>query len=259
MEESEVVSGILARPEFIALVVLIIGAILARLASLAVGHGLNALDRHTARITTSDSSVLAPRLIGIVRALVFWLMLILAAAVALQVLSVGNLSSFLDVVTNFVPAVLVGFMIIVSGHLLGLLSGHLLARFSDTLAADSLAPRLLHGTILTVAIVMGLQQIGIDITIVTQILLIAVTTTGAGLVLAFALGARSHVASLMAYRELARLAVGERICIDDIEGTIVEIRTTGVDISTGDGIATIPASRFAETTVLRRTADATDE
>ena len=73
--------------------------------------------------------------------------------------------------------------------------------------------------------------------------------------LAFALGARRHVANLLAHRELARINVGERIRIDDVEGVVVEIHDTAVDVTTKHGVATVPAARFAESTVLRLSED----
>ena len=55
---------------------------------------------------------------------------------------------------------------------------------------------------------MGLQHVNVDITFVTQLVLILVGTVSAGLMLAFSLGARRHVANLLARRELSRLAIG---------------------------------------------------
>ncbi|NNF16405.1 MAG: mechanosensitive ion channel, partial [Gammaproteobacteria bacterium] len=106
-----------------------------------------------------------------------------------------------------------------------------------------------------VAIVMALQHVGIDITFVTRLLLILVAVVGGGLMLAFAIGARCHVANLLAHRELSRIAVGEYIRIDEVQGKVVEIHNTAVDIATAEGIATIPAARFAEVNVLRLSED----
>jgi hypothetical protein len=55
----------------------------------------------------------------------------------------------------------------------------------------------------------------------------------------------------VAHRELERFTVGERIRIDGEEGRIVEIHRTGIDIATSEGIASIPAARFASKSVLR--------
>ncbi|MDX1406425.1 MAG: hypothetical protein R3192_17975, partial [Woeseiaceae bacterium] len=206
MSESIFSIDFAARPEIVALGTLIIGFIVARMASAGVGLGLSALDKRTARVATTEASVLSPRLITFVRSFVFWLFLIFAVAVALQLLGLGGMSAILDVVIAFIPQALVGFIIVVAGHLIGLLVRNLVTHLDTTLTADSFVPRLLHGVIVVVAVVMGLQQVNVDITFVTRLILILVAVTGSGLVIAFALGARQHVANLMAHREIARLA-----------------------------------------------------
>lgn len=250
---NSVVSNIVAvHPELTAIALLVAGFIVARLASYGVGYGLAVLDRRMARITTSEASILSPRLISLTRAFVFWLVLVLAVALAARVLGVGGGMSELNMMfIAFIPNVLIAFAIVVAGHLAGLLASNLVAQFSDHVAVDSIGPRLLHATIVAVALVMALQHIGVDITFITWLLLILVAVSGGGLMLAFALGARQHVANLLAHREVSRLAVGERIRVDGIEGTIVEISSTTVEITTKEGVASIPAARFAASGVLR--------
>ncbi|MDX1517612.1 MAG: mechanosensitive ion channel [Woeseiaceae bacterium] len=259
MGNSSVSSVIEAHPEIAAIAVLVVGVVIARVASIAVGYGLGALDRRLSRITTSETGVLTPRLISLSRAFVFWLLLVLAVALAARVLGVGGGLAALNVeFIQFVPNVLIAFAIVVAGHLTGLLASSLLTQFNNQIPVDSVGPRLLHATIVAVAVVMGLQHIGVDITFITRLLLILVAISTGGLMLAFALGARQHVANLLAHREVSRLAIGERIRIDDIEGPILEITSTSVEITTPSGVASVPASRFAETHVMRLRGDTND-
>lgn len=252
MGNSSVSSAIEAHPELAAIAVLIFGVIAARIASIALGYGLSALDGRLARITTSEASVLTPRLISLSRTFVFWVLLVLAVALAARVLGVGGGLAALNVeFIQFVPNVLIAFAIVVAGHLTGLLASNLLTQFNNQIPVDSIGPRLLHATIVAVAVVMALQHIGVDITFITQLLLILVAISSGGLMLAFALGAKQHVANLLAHREVSRLAVGERIRVDDVEGSIVEITSTTVEVTTRTGVVSVPASRFAETSVLR--------
>lgn len=252
MENSTISNAIAAHPELAAVAVLVVGFVVARLASIGVGYGLAALDRRMARITTSEASVLTPRLISLSRSFVFWLLLVLAVAFSARVLGVGGGLAVLNIqFIQFVPNVLIAFAIVVAGHLTGLLASNLLTQFNSQIPVDSIGPRLLHATIVAVAVVMALQHIGVDITFITRLLLILVAISSGGLMLAFALGAKQHVANLLAHREVSRLAIGERIRIDDVEGPIVEITSTSVEITTKAGVVSVPASRFAETNVLR--------
>jgi len=126
-----------------------------------------------------------------------------------------------------------------------------LSRLSVGWSAKSAVPRLMYLAIMAVAVVMGLQHVNVDITFVTQLVLILVGTVSAGLMLAFSLGARRHVANLLARRELSRLAIGDRVNIGGVEGNIVDIHNTAVDIATDEGIASVPAARLAEEGFIR--------
>ncbi|MGB5163652.1 MAG: mechanosensitive ion channel domain-containing protein [Woeseiaceae bacterium] len=252
MGKADFVERVGSNPELAAIAVLVIGLIAARLLSLAVGYALSALDRRIARMTTSASSLLTPRLIKLSRAIVFWIVLIMAVAMSLRILGASGTADGLNsALSSYVPDALIVFSIVAVGHLLGVLCSHLVAELREDLTPESPGPRLVYGAVLGVSVVMALQHIGMNLTFLTRILLIAVAVGGGGLMLAFALGASRHVANLLAHREVGRLAVGERIRIDDLEGIVVEVHSTAVDIATKDGIASIPASRFAEVSVLR--------
>lgn len=251
--------NIAAREELLALVVLAAGAVLARLASMAVSAILGALDRRASRLSTSPDSLISPRFIRVTRAIVFWLVLVLAVSVALRLLKVGGMGDALNAIIDFVPQLLVGFMIVVSSHVLGLVVSHVVAELTDQGTADAIGPRLLHLSVVTVGVVMALQYLGINVTFVTQVLLALLFIVGAGLMLAFALGARRHVANLLARRELSRFTIGDRIRVGDLQGSIVEIHDTGLDLDTPDGIASVPAFLLAESIIMRLPRDESSE
>lgn len=259
MDEASPTTALAVQPELLALGIIVAGVILARLTSMGAGFALHRLDAHAARVATTDASVLTPHLIRVVRGIVFWLVLTLSIAFALQVLGAGGLPTIFDIGMGFVPQLLVAVLIVVIGHLLGLVSSSLLAGLNGGVLAASPVPRLVHVMIVVVALVIGLQQIGIDISFVTRLILILVGVFGAGLAIAFGLGSRRHVANLMASGELNTFRVGERIRIGEIEGTIIEVHSTGVSVSTGEGVANVPSSLFAETAVVRMPDQRQDE
>ena len=235
----------------IALGMLIVGIVAARVATAAVGSVLGVLDRRAARLATSDRTLLSPRLISATRSIVFWSILALTVTYALRTLGVGSIATMLTSIIDFIPQLLVGALIVVAGHVVGLIASRVVAELSDDITTESLGPRLLHGAIVVVSVVMGLQHIHVDISFITQLMLIAVAIVGSGLMLAFALGARQHVANLLARRELGRLLVGDRIRVDGVEGDVVEVHPTGVDVATDEGVVSIPGARLTEVAVLR--------
>lgn len=237
--------------ELVALGVLIAGLIIARLASLGVGSLLNALDRRAARFATTENTVLSPKVISITRIFFFWLILIFAISLSLSVLGIRGISEALESIIEFAPRALIAFSIIIVGHLLGLVASHLITELDSETTTASIGPRLAHGSIVVIATILAVQNIGVDITFIRRLILILVGSVSAGLMLAFALGARQYVGNLLAGREISRLLVGQRIRVGDIEGDIVDIHDTGLDVATDEGIASVPAARLVNEGVLR--------
>ena len=251
MDETSAPLSFASRPEVIALVTLVGGIILARVASVGVGALLLAIDRQSAKLTTTDEGLIPPGLVRVSRVFVFWLLVAGSVLLALRVMGIGGLPELLNSVLGFMPKLFIAFSIIMAGHLLGLFSAQMLSKLSAGWSAKSAVPRLLYLGIMAVAVVMGLQHVNVDITFVTQLVLILVGTISAGLMLAFSLGARRHVANLLARRELSRLAIGDQVKVGAVEGNIVDIHSTAIDIATEEGIASVPAARLADDGFVR--------
>lgn len=247
------------RPEILSLVALVVGFVVARAASAATAAVLKVLGRRAAVLATTEDGPITPRLISIVSAIVFWLLLASAFVIALRLLDVEAIETLLEAAIGIIPSILVAVAVVIAGHLAGLLVRQLLVRLFGERAHDSLLPRLAYLTIVAVALVMALQQVGIDISFITQLLLITVAIVGGGFMLVFALGARQHVENLLARRELERLAVGDRVEIGDVRGRIVAIHSTTVEVATANGTAAVPAARFAKDVVTKLPADEQDD
>ncbi len=101
------------------------------------------------------------------------------------------------------------------------------------------------------ALIAGVQQIGIEIGFIAQIALIAIAVGMASMGLAFALGARQHVANLVARWQLDDYQRRDQLRIDGIEGTVVEVRRAVIVLASDEGLVTIPAARFSQTHAVR--------
>lgn len=251
MNESGVAGFITDHPEIVALVVLILGAVLARLASAGVAHALESFVTHTSRYTTTDQELVSPTYLALSRGFTFWIILLASLALSLHLLGIDGISSVLEAMLRFLPKFIIGVAIIGAGYLLGLLLRELVARLDDDPDLDALPPRLVHGAVVLVAVVMGLQHMGVDISFVARLLLVVVTVLLGGMALAFALGARQHAANLIAQAEMQRYSVGESIRIAGKEGTIVSMHRTGLDLATREGVVAIPAALFSSEVVVR--------
>ncbi len=247
-----------AYPELAAVLVLVLGVLLGKLAEILTRRLLGMGDRLVARFGGRNRHAVSPVFQQVIALLVFATVLALSAIIAVRLLEIPQLTAWLDSVLAYLPRFLLGVFIIGMGNVLGVLLRNLAAGMLAQGDSHAALPRLVHALVIVVAVITGLQQIGIDISFITQLSLIVLASLLGALSIAFALGARQYVANLMAQSELARYATGDRLRIDNDEGEIVEIYRTGLTLATEDGLVSIPASRLASGAVVR-VAGKTDE
>ena len=237
-------------PELAAVLVLVVGIVLGKLAHMIVRRLLALGDRLVGTYGRRDRHLVSPVFQQGFALLVFATVLVLSAVVAVRVLDIDQLTAWLDSLLGYGPRFVLGLLIIGIGNVVGALLRNLTAGVMSG-DANAAVPRLVHFTVVTIAVITGLQQIGIDISFITRMALIVIAAVLGGLSLAFALGARDYVANLVAHSELARYASGERLRIDEDEGEIVEIYRTGLTLATEEGLVSIPAARLARGRVVR--------
>jgi len=244
-----------AYPELTAVAVLVLGFVLGKLAETAVRHLLVLADRLVARYGTRQQTLFSPLFQRVFGLVTYATVLVIAVILAVRLLDIEQLSAWLDGALAYAPRFVVGLFIIGIGNVVGALLRNLTAGLLGDGDADALTPRLVHAGVVTVAVITGLQQLGIDISFITQLALVLLASLVGGLSIAFALGARRYVANLMAQPELARYGTGERLRIDADEGVVVEIHRTGLILATDEGLVSIPAARLAEGRVVRITSE----
>ena len=236
-------------PEAAAILVLITGLFLAKLAQRQALRLMKVFDKLVARYATGDSSLYSPALTNLGQLTVYWLIVVLTVVVSLRILGVGALGNWFDSILEFIPRLIIGLLIIAAGHWLGVLSRYLMSGLAESIQPDSLGPKLAHAGIVVVAVVFGLEQMLIDISFITQLLLIPILVVGLALALAFALGARDYVANLVTQSEWERFNIGDRIRLEDIEGEIIEKTSVTIQLETDQGIVFVPYARRLQSTV----------
>lgn len=236
-------------PEFIAVLIVIAGWLIARLVRQAIKASIPWINRKAARWGSDSGALISPAFSRALQLVAFWGVLLTSVVAALYLMGGGGLADALDRLLGVVPQILVALGILAAGHLLGLLARSLLLKYSTGKDRAGL-PLIAYGVVIGTAAVTALQQLGLDVSFLTHILLVIVTVFLAGLALAFALGARALVANLAAQGEIQRYKAGDQLRVDDVEGTVVEIHRTGVVLSTAKGLAAVPAAKFATSTVI---------
>jgi Mechanosensitive ion channel, conserved TM helix len=240
-----------------ALLVMALGWLVARLLRAVVvrlGTAFNrALERFLSRPGTRGLR-LSPKLLALTGNFAFWIAILLFAAIAARTARLDAFSTWLDRVIDYLPTLVAGGLIALAGFLLStLVRDAVSAAVASTGSAhDQLAGLAAQSTVFVTAIVIGLDQIGIDVTFL--ITLVAIVLGGAllSLALAFGFGAKDFVGNLIAAHYVQRLLEPrERARVGDMEGRVLEITPTTVVLVNERGRLLVPARLFQrEMTVL---------
>lgn len=247
----------------------VISAVLLMLLGWLVARGLRALTLRSGRTLNRGAQAIGlggvardgvrgstTRVLGNV---VYWLVMLFFLTAATRVLGLVVFASWLDRLAGFLPNILSGCLIIFAGVILANIAKEATEAALPGVGEQQrlLAARAAQGLTLTLLLIVGLDQMGIDITVVSTVLAITVAAFLGGLALAFSLGARTFVSNVIGAHYLGRdFAPGQRIRFDGAEGVILEITSVAVVIDSADGRSTIPAHLFAEKVTMILNAEA---
>lgn len=189
----------------------------------------------------------------IVGLLGFWLVFLLFLISATEALSLALLSETLTGLVHYLPKIGMATLILV----LGLLATNFV-RDLISVACDSSGIR--QGTIIAqtvyisatlLVLVTAINELGIDTSLLNQIIVILIAGLIAGAALSFGIGSRSAVKNLIAAHYIQPIVrIGERIQVGAYNGTVTAITPMVVVLDTAKGRVVIPAAQFTEVTSI---------
>lgn len=182
-----------------------------------------------------------------------WTCVFVMVIVALQLLDFQI--KVLGELSNWLPNVLIGSIVVLVGHLVGVAVRDFVIRAISDTRIGATVGRISYVSIFVIGIIIGLQQINVDISFLGNSIIVLLGVVLAAIGLTIGIGSQHHVANLVAKQELANLSVGDRIKIQHYVGTIVEIRRTKVHILTEEGTTYLPASLFSQEPFVLLSAD----
>ncbi len=244
-----------------AILLLLLGWIVARLARHWIKRLAGASNSFLER--SFPSGILAQARISdlagaVLGEIVFWIVLLISVTIAAGIAGLSAIAEWLDRITAHLPNLVAGITIIVIGYFLSVYVREQVAprEGSGARTQNRLIGRLVQGLVVSTALIVGLDQVGIDVALLVALFVVTVGAMLGGLAAAFALGARSHVSNLVGARSARRhLGAGVRVRIDDIEGEVLEITSTQVALTTEHGKVLLPGRFLDEKTVTIIAAD----
>ncbi|MDH3443626.1 MAG: mechanosensitive ion channel [Deltaproteobacteria bacterium] len=245
------VSGYL--PNVLGAIALLIGGwILARILRFACARLISGLDnllrRHGMERLLIRVGLERPAsdLIG---SIVYWLVFLVFFAAATETLGLPVVATWLGGVSTYLPRLLIAGLILLAGVLAGSIARDALATAATAagIAYGALLGRLVYVSILLIAIITGIDQIGIESRFLTATITIVIASAVGAAALAFGLGARTSVSNIIASHYLRQIyRVGHNIRIGEAQGRISEITNSFVIVENANDRLVVPAKEFSE-------------
>lgn len=181
--------------------------------------------------------------------IIFWAVILFFVKFATDILGLHAVANWLDQVVAYLPTFLAGGIILVAGILLSVLVRDLTITAASTtgLPQSQLLGTLAQAATLVTALVVGLDQIGIEVSFLSNLIAIGAGAFLGSLALAFGLGGRTFVSNLIgAHFVHKQYQLGQRVRWNNREGVILEFTPTSVVLATDEGRLILPARLFEE-------------
>ena len=118
--------------------------------------------------------------------LIYWLVFLAFISAAADVLAVPSITNFIAMVISYIPAIFAGLIII----LLGIIAANTLSNFVKNFKGGDTYKQLVRWFILIIAFIAAIEQLGLDISFITNKLFIILAGAMLAFGLAFGLGGR---------------------------------------------------------------------
>lgn len=162
----------------------------------------------------------------IVAQVVFWLLMTLTLMLALKHLNIQDFDVTIKQILEFFPRLIVSLLILVLGLLLGKFLRGVIATGADRMGlnyAQTLA-NVVYFAFVIVLLHQISRQLGLELELFTNLILIVFGGLMLGLGLAIGLGGKDVISGILAgYYVRKRFQAGDRVSIGDIAGTIREV------------------------------------
>jgi small-conductance mechanosensitive channel len=240
-------------PAILGAILLILGGwLLARLVRALALRGAQILERLTDRLV-GPSRLRMGRAALIVSTISYWAVLLLFVTAATQVLGLTTFTQWLGRLVEYLPTLAAGLLIFIAGYIFSRFVGELVYGTTSRLGAPqrTALARLAQTATLLAAILVGADQIGIEVTWIAILAAVVIASLLGGAAIALSLGARGYVANLIGAHYLRQaFEIGQRVRIAGFEGRILEVTVTSLVLETPEGRVALPARLYNDEPIV---------
>jgi len=240
-----------------ALLILIIGWLLARLLAVVVRKlaerlRLDDLLQRTgfaAGLERAQIKQSGPELLGV---FVFWIIFLNFLLIGMESLGLTAAVEPLRELIAFLPRLLAALATLVVGVLLAQFLGRATQAAMEGMGVEfnQELGQGVNALLIVMVVIVVLEQLGIDATIMTNLVTNVLTIVVAGVALAFALGGRDVARNVLAgFYAREQFVVGSALRLGEETGTLVGIGPLNAEIQVGEERLVVPNTRLMETAV----------
>lgn len=238
----------------VALLLILVGWIVARLAQAILGGLLRRLgvDRVAERAHANKFLVsigMGSSTVDLFARLVFWLILLVFLLAATESLGLAGVVDTLGGLIDYLPNVLAAALILLFGGLLSRVLGDAIGGLTEQsgLEGGAALGRVVRYALFAFAIILALQQLGVETTLLTTTTLALIGAAALALAVAFGLGSQQLARNIMAgFHVREEFIIGQELTIGDQQGVLIQIGNAKSKLQTDQGEISIPNSLLAE-------------
>lgn len=190
---------------------------------------------------------------NLVANIAFWITLAYTVSAAAEQLGLITFANWVLGLLGYLPRVLISAFILFIGYLIsnGVRNVIVAVADSNNFQHGLSLGHLASGLILAFTLLLGLAQLGLDVAVFANIILLAAAALFGSAALAFGIGAGDAVRNIMASHYVRKAyRPGQKVRMQGLEGEILELTQVAVIVETGEGEASIPAQHFLENVAL---------
>jgi len=240
-----------------ALVLFIVGYLVAKLVSSIVGKSLKAIkfDDLAEKLKLEEPlEILGVKngLSSLMAGIVFWLIMLAVIVSTTRSLGIEVLTQLIEDIIEFMPKVFTSVIILLIGYVIATKIKEVLVNLTKSLGgnAGSVIGNILYYFIMIIVAITAIEQLGVNTDLISKNILIVVAVILIAGAVAYGHAARGIMKNMLSsFYSRKNFYAGQRIKIGDLEGTILEIDNTSVILQTKENKIIMPSAELLSNTV----------
>lgn len=174
--------------------------------------------------------------------IVFWCIIIYCIDYAANLIQLQILINFFDRIIAFIPNLIAAIALILGGFLF---SNYI--RKSIPSFINSIASIMLQIVLIIFFILLGIEQLGLNINLISNLIIVSVAAVLGCITLALGLGGKTITANIIGIQYAKKhLSLGDKLIINNEESEIIEITSSDIVVKSTHGVTILPGKMFQE-------------